>query len=116
MGRWGRALGSGKLLSKKSHDLQVGDQLVGLGPLTADAHYGMGLVIYNNSWYVANPQVDGYSGIVATSPDENITVAVFSTGAQGSDILVSYSGIVFNAIGQALAPGRAPEVKTDPRG
>jgi hypothetical protein len=43
-------------------------------------------------------------------------VAVFSTPAQGSDIEVSYSARIFNAIGQALLPVKAPELKTNPRG
>jgi hypothetical protein len=43
MGKWARALGEGTLLWKRSHDLQVGDQNVGLGPLTADTYDGLGV-------------------------------------------------------------------------
>jgi hypothetical protein len=44
-----------------------------------------------------------YSGIVATSAKEKITVAVFFTPAQGSDI---ESASAITAISQALLPSR----------
>jgi CubicO group peptidase (beta-lactamase class C family) len=43
LGRWTRALGTGALLTPASREQQVGMQAVGLGPLTPEGYYGMGL-------------------------------------------------------------------------
>ena len=88
LGKWTTALGTGKLLSKESFDLQTGDQNVGLGPLTADRHYGMGVVIVNG-WTLTNPQFDGYTGVIAHLPAKKATVVVASTFGPKGDISVS---------------------------
>ena len=87
-GKWTTALGTGALLSKASFDLQTGDQNVGLGPLTADRYYGMG-VVYTNGRIFTNPQFDGYTGVLGYLPAKKPTVAVASTFAPKGDITVS---------------------------
>ena len=78
MGRFAEALGTGSLLSRGSHALQVGPQNVGLGPLTADNYYGMGLGV-GNGWIAANPQLLGYNGVVSYLPAKRAAVVVFAT-------------------------------------
>lgn len=115
MGRFARALGEGSLLTRESHELQVGDGNVGLGPLTPERYYGMG-VAASHGWIVANPQVDGYTGVVSYLPQEKAAVVVFATFAPGGDIGTHYAGIVFNRIGEILAPDDPPNLSTCPRG
>jgi len=115
MGRWARALGTGELLTKRSHDQQVGDQSVGLGPLTEALHYGMGLGVANG-WIVANPQLMGYTGVVAYLPEERAAVVVSATPAQGYEPGRHYAAEVFNAVAEVLSPDHAPNLPTLPRG
>ena len=115
MGTFAQALGKGTLLSKQSHQLQVGPQSVGLGPLTEQRYYGMGLGV-SNGWILANPQADGYTGIVAYLPSEQTAIAVAATFANGGDISVHYAGIMFNRLGALVAPANAPNISTCPRG
>jgi D-alanyl-D-alanine carboxypeptidase len=115
LGKWTTALGTGALLSKSSFDLQTGDQNVGLGPLTADRYYGMG-VIYTNGWIFTNPQFDGYTGVLGYLPAKKATVAVASTFAPKGDITVSYGAAVFNRIAEILSPENAPNITVCPRG
>jgi D-alanyl-D-alanine carboxypeptidase len=115
LGRWTTALGTGALLSKGSFDLQTGDQNVGLGPLTADHYYGMG-VIFTKGWIYTNPQFDGYTGVIGYLPAKKATVAVASTFGPKGDISVSYGAAVFNRIAQILSPEHAPNLTVCPRG
>lgn len=115
MGKWTRALGEGDLLSKKSHDLQVGDENVGLGPLTEATHYGMGVLIAQE-WILTNPQVDGYTGVIAYFPAEQLAVVIYASFAQGGEISVQYAAEVYNALTAVLTPDNQPELQTCPRG
>ena len=114
MGRWARALGTGSLLSRRSHELQIGPQNVGLGPLTADLYYGMGLGV-NNGWVAANPQLDGYNGVVSYLPAKGVAVVVFTTQGPRGKPSVAYASAVYNRIGKLLAPKQPPSLQVCPR-
>jgi D-alanyl-D-alanine carboxypeptidase len=115
MGKWAQALGTGSLLSQQSHDLQIGDQNVGLGPLVADRYYGIG-VVYGNGWIYTNPQFNGYTAVVAYLPAKKVAVVIASTFAPKGDITVQYSAAVFNRIAEILSPANAPNLAVCPRG
>ena len=115
LGKWTRALGKGTLLSKRSYDLQVGDQNVGLGPLTADFHYGVG-VAYAKGWIFTNPQFDGYTGVIGYLPAKKTAVVVASTFAPKGDISVQYGAAVFDRIAETVSPANAPHLTVCPRG
>jgi D-alanyl-D-alanine carboxypeptidase len=114
LGRWARALGTGSLLSPESHELQVGPQNVGLGPLTANAYYGMGVGV-NNGWIATNPQFGGYNGIVSYLPSKKITVVIYVTQAPKGNPLAAYASAIYNRIGRLLAPARPPNLPVCPR-
>jgi D-alanyl-D-alanine carboxypeptidase len=114
MGRWARALGSGRLLSPQSHALQIGPQNVGLGPLTAKYYYAMGFGV-TNGWILANPQLLGYNGVVSYLPSKRIAVVVFTTQAQKAKPSVAYASPIYNRIGRLLAPTQPPSAQVCPR-
>ena len=114
MGRWARALGTGSLLSRQSHALQIGPQNVGLGPLTANAYYAMGS-IGTNGWIVTNPQLDGYNGVVSYLPAKRVAVVVFVTQGPRGKPSSAYASAVFNSIGKLLAPKQPPSLPVCPR-
>jgi D-alanyl-D-alanine carboxypeptidase len=115
MGTWAEALGEGTVLSKRSHELQVGDQNAGLGPLTADRYYGMGLLVVND-WVLTNPQVDGYTGIVAYLPSEKTAVVVSATFTPDAPPGFHSAALIFNSIAAILDPDNAPTIPVQPRG
>jgi D-alanyl-D-alanine carboxypeptidase len=83
MHRWAVAVGTGARLSPKSHELQVGPKNVGLGPLTPDRYYGLGIGVAA-SWILSNPHVPGYSGFVGYFPVEKLAVGIFATAGPGN--------------------------------
>ena len=107
MGRWAQALGEGTLLSKQSHELQTSTH-AGLGPLTDETGYGMG-VLHGHGWSLANPQADGYTGVVAYLPEKKAAVFVAASQSQAGDITVHYAGMVFNQLAELIDPAHAPE-------
>jgi D-alanyl-D-alanine carboxypeptidase len=115
MGRFITAVGKGTLVSKKSHELQVGEQNVGLGPLTAQTYYGMGLAVANG-WILTNPQVDGYTAVIAYLPDEDTTIVVNATFGPTAPPGTHYAALVFNSLADIVSPAHAPNLTVSPRG
>jgi D-alanyl-D-alanine carboxypeptidase len=114
MGKWAQAFGTGSLLSRQSHALQVGPQNVGLGPLTADNYYGMGLGV-GNGWIAANPQLLGYNGVVSYLPAKRAAVVVFATQGPGGKPETAYASAISNRIGELIAPKQPPDLPVCPR-
>jgi CubicO group peptidase (beta-lactamase class C family) len=115
MGKLGEAVGKGTLVSKKSHELQVGTQNVGLGPLTKKMYYGMGTIVANG-WIGTNPQVDGYTATVFYLPEEDTTIVVNATFGPTAPVGTHYAAMVFNALAEIVSPDHAPNLSVRPRG
>jgi D-alanyl-D-alanine carboxypeptidase len=115
MGRWVATLGTGALLSRASHRLQVGPGNVGLGPLTATFYYGMGTIV-SKRWILCNPQLVGYNGTIGYFPGRKLAVAVFTTLGRRSELPVQYSTEAVLRIARILTPGSVPLLQARPRG
>jgi D-alanyl-D-alanine carboxypeptidase len=108
MGAWARARGTGVLLSKRSHQLQVGPENVGLGTLTSNHYFGMGVAV-SKGWIFSNPHCGGYNGIVAYYPPKKISAVLFSTPAIGNPDAINYSQPIFYQLAKLLTPGSVPD-------
>jgi D-alanyl-D-alanine carboxypeptidase len=99
----GRAIGAGRLLSRRAHRAQVGPGTVGLDGNTRRFYYGMGLVV-EGGWIVENPSLAGFGVEVAYLPAKKITIAVVSTKGQRSEVDPNYSELITRQIAAYLAP------------
>jgi D-alanyl-D-alanine carboxypeptidase len=106
---WAIAVGTGSLLSPASHQLQVGPENAGLGPLTPDRYYGMGLGVAS-SWIFSNPHPPGYSGFVTYFPSEKIVVVIFATPGPGNLDDMNYAQDVFLDMAEILTPDNVPNI------
>jgi D-alanyl-D-alanine carboxypeptidase len=102
------AVGSGRLVSKKSHQEQLAPTTVGLDGNTADRYYAMGIVV-TNGWLVANPTMPGYRGIIARLPGKDITIVIYNTNTQVSENEPPQASTMFHAIATLLAPDQPPK-------
>ena len=109
MGRWAQALGTGKLLSAASHRKQVGPGNVGLGPLTKQFYYGLGVGVASK-WIFSNPHLPGYSGFLGYYPPEKLSVAIWATPAMGNSEQINDSQAIFAQVAQILTPDSAPKL------
>lgn len=115
MGVWAEAVAEGTVLTPKSHELQLAPETAGLGPMTAESYYGMGIIV-GGGWVGSNPQLDGYSGIVAHHPATKTTVVVFATIGSEGNIAEAYGTAIYDKITDVVTPGEELPVAALPRG
>jgi D-alanyl-D-alanine carboxypeptidase len=97
-----RAIGSGRLLSRRAAAEQVAPNTAGLPPLSPAFYYGLGVNVAP-PWRFQNPQLNGYSGIMAYLPDKRLSIAIVSTvGPRSPED--SQSVVLFRRIAAYLAP------------
>ena len=97
-----RAIGSGRLLSRRAAAEQVAPNTAGLPPLSPAFYYGLGVNVAP-PWRFQNPLLNGYSGIMAYLPDKRLSIAIVSTvGPRSPED--SQSVVLFRRIATYLAP------------
>lgn len=116
------AIGSGKLLSKKSYQAMTDHNLLGFGhsdPVCTpecftqtDAYnFGIGVVLSGN-WIKQNPVLTGYAAVEAYLPSKKIAIAVTNTFSQeyyeDPNTASNPANVLFEAIAAELAPNDAP--------
>src|SRR5829696_1848325 len=114
-----RAIGTGKLVSEKSHKEQVGPALVGLGGPTKKCpenvcakqtptfHYGIGTYIVGG-WILQNPSFYGWGALQAYLPEKDLAIAASATLDMEAEVGLNGGQMVFEEIAAVLAPGHSP--------
>jgi len=125
LARSARAVGTGKLLSKKSYRAMTKSRLIGFGQRQDNCapscftqvvgyNYGLGIV-RSGAWMLQNPLLSGYAATMAYLPKKDVAIAVSVTfGEKAFDAEGSYpnaSDGIFRKIGALMAPKDAPPVK-----
>lgn len=95
------AIGTGSLLSRKSHQAQLAHVWLISPPGAPKAYYGLG-VFLQGGWVIQNPSYSGYAAIMAYHPSSKIAIAVSSTMGPKSDPSVNYSSGIYKAIAKYL--------------
>jgi CubicO group peptidase (beta-lactamase class C family) len=115
-----RAIGTGELVSEKSHNDQVGSSLVGLGgptktcpegvcmKQTSGFHYGIGTFMVGG-WILQNPSFWGRGALQAYLPEEDLAIAASATLEEDAKVGLNGGQMVFEEIAAALAPGHPPK-------
>ncbi|MQA73549.1 MAG: serine hydrolase [Solirubrobacterales bacterium] len=99
-----RAIGTGKLLSRRSRREQFAPSTAGLSGLTSELYYGLGVLV-TGSWRFQNPMLNGYTGVMAYLPAEKLSIAVTATNGEAASLAdKSASELLFTEIGGYLAP------------
>jgi CubicO group peptidase (beta-lactamase class C family) len=116
------AIGTGKLVSKKSYHAMTDPNLLGFGhsdPVCTpecftqtDAYnFGIGIVRSGN-WIKQNPVLTGFAAVEAYLPSKKIAIAVVNTFAQSyfddPNAASNPSNVLFQEIAAELAPNDAP--------
>ena len=114
-----RAIGTGKLVSEKSHKEQVGPALVGLGgptkkcpenvcaKQTSGFHYGIGAFIVGG-WILQNPSFYGWGAMQAYLPEKDLAIAASATLDEEAEVGLNGGQMVFDEIAAELAPDYPP--------
>jgi D-alanyl-D-alanine carboxypeptidase len=117
-----RAIGTGKLVSEKSHKEQVGPSLVGLGEptkkcpappegvcikQTSGFHYGLGTFMIGG-WILQNPSFSGWGALQAYLPEKDLAIAASATLDKEAKVGLNGGEMVFEEIAAELAPDYPP--------
>jgi D-alanyl-D-alanine carboxypeptidase len=114
-----RAIGTGELVSEKSHEEQVDSSLVGLGEptkkcpenvcakQTSGFHYGIGTFIVG-VWILQNPSFYGWGALQAYLPEKDLAIAASATLDKEAKVGLNGGQMVFEEIAAELAPGHPP--------
>jgi D-alanyl-D-alanine carboxypeptidase len=100
------ALGTGKLLTKASHEKQLARPADSGSP---DRYFGLGVPVLNG-WIFTNPNLEGYSGALAFLPSKKLSVIVYTTRTQQTDPNVATATEILSAITEVLNPQQAVSV------
>jgi CubicO group peptidase (beta-lactamase class C family) len=99
-----KALGTGALISKAAARERIAPTSAGLPGFSQSLYYGLGVVI-SNTWEIQNPELNGYTAIMAYLPSGRISVALVVTkGERAAATGNNYSQLLFTAISEYLTP------------
>jgi D-alanyl-D-alanine carboxypeptidase len=105
-----KALGTGALISKAAERERVAPTTAGFPPFSRDLYYGLGIVVMD-TWLVQNPEMNGYTAIMAYLPSTRISLALTVTRREAAAATgTNYSQQVFRAIAQYLAPNHSSAI------
>jgi CubicO group peptidase (beta-lactamase class C family) len=98
-----KAVGSGKLLSKSAATQQVEDLSKGLPGAPTQIGYGLGVAV-GGGWVLQNPVFNGYAGIAAYLPSQQISIVIDNTHGPNAEEGTSIATDIFMAVAQYLVP------------
>jgi CubicO group peptidase (beta-lactamase class C family) len=99
-----KAFGTGALISKAAARERIAPTSAGFPGFSQSLYYGLGVVI-SNTWEVQNPEMNGYTAIMAYLPSERISIALAVTkGERAAATGANYSQQLFTAISEYLTP------------
>jgi CubicO group peptidase (beta-lactamase class C family) len=99
-----KALGTGALISKAAARERIAPTTATYPGFTPDLYYGLGVVILN-TWQLQNPELNGYTAIMAYLPSRRISIALVVTRREAAAATgTNYSQNLFQAISEYLTP------------
>jgi hypothetical protein len=102
-----KAIGAGNLLSKESASEQLEDLSKGLPGAPGQIGYGLGIAVVNG-WVLQNPIFNGYEGIAAYLPSQQISIVIDNTHGPNATEGTSIATDIFKALAAYLVPTSLP--------
>ncbi|HEY1853477.1 MAG TPA: serine hydrolase [Solirubrobacterales bacterium] len=108
-----RAMARGDLISKRANRERISPANTShLAPFSAKGYYGLGVLV-ENGWQYQNPFIDGYTGIAAYLPAEDLSLGIVTTQLpQSSNNGVGYASELFALLSTYLSPGHEISFKS----
>ena len=105
-----REMSRGALISKRSNRERLSSSnTAGLGIFDKSSYYGLGLLV-NNGWQLQNPFIDGYTGLAAYLPAQDLSIGITTTQLpQSSNNGVGYASQLFAKLAAYLSPSHKVE-------
>lgn len=101
-----RALGTGKQLTEESFQKMITPATTEIKPWNENRYYGLGIVV-NYGWLMQNPSFQGFAGLMAYLPEQDISIAIYSSKLEEAEIDPNYSSKIFEKLTNVLTPKHA---------
>jgi D-alanyl-D-alanine carboxypeptidase len=99
-----KAFGRGALISKAAARERIAPPPIFFPGFSQSVYYGLGIVLLN-TWQIQNPELNGYTAIMAHLPSSRISIALAVTrGERAVATGTNYSQQLFTAISEYLTP------------
>ena len=99
-----RAMASGALISKRANRERTAPITPYLPPFSSKLYYGLGITVANG-WQFQNPFIDGYTGIAAYLPAQDLSLGIATTQLpQSANNGISYATGLFAKLTAYLSP------------
>jgi D-alanyl-D-alanine carboxypeptidase len=107
-----RAMARGELISKQANRERISpENTENLKPFSPSLYYGLGVTRSATGWQFQNPFIDGYTGIAAYLPSQDLSLGIVTTQLPASSANgVSYSTILFTRLTEYLSPNHQVEI------
>jgi D-alanyl-D-alanine carboxypeptidase len=108
-----RETARGALISKQANEERLSPaNSAKLKPFSPTSYYGLGLLVYNG-WQFQNPFIDGYTGVAAYLPAQDLSFGIATTQLpQSSNNGVQYAQVLFQKLTEYLSPDHSVEFKS----
>jgi CubicO group peptidase (beta-lactamase class C family) len=104
--RSARALGTGALVSRHATRQRFAPVAAAFPPFSKSVYYALGGLV-DNEWQLQNPNINGYTGIMAYLPSRDISLGVVTTQlSRSSDTGLGYASALFSKLTEYLTPER----------
>jgi CubicO group peptidase (beta-lactamase class C family) len=105
-----RAMARGALISPHANRERTAPTTAHLKPFTSSLYYGLGITVANG-WQFQNPFIDGYTGIAAYLPAQDLSLGITTTQLpQSANNGVSYATGLFAKLTDYLSPSHRVEI------
>jgi D-alanyl-D-alanine carboxypeptidase len=105
-----RAMANGALISAKANRERTAPLTAQFKPFNSNLYYGLGM-FFANGWQFQNPFIDGYTGIAAALPSQNLSLGIVTTQLpQSSANGVNYATVLFTNLTDYLSPSHRVEI------
>jgi D-alanyl-D-alanine carboxypeptidase len=105
-----RAMASGALISKKANRERTAPTTDDLEPFSSKRYYGLGVTVANG-WQLQNPFIDGYTGVAAYLPAQDLSLGIATTQLpQSANNGVEYATGLFAKLTDYLSPAHRIEI------
>jgi D-alanyl-D-alanine carboxypeptidase len=100
-----RDMARGALISKRANAERISPaNTENLKPFSPSFYYGLG-ILDQNEWQFQNPFIDGYTGIAAYLPSQDLSLGIVTTQLpQSSNNSIGYAGELFARLSAYLSP------------
>ncbi|HEY2054638.1 MAG TPA: serine hydrolase domain-containing protein [Solirubrobacterales bacterium] len=100
-----RAMARGALISKRANRERTEPITAHLAPFSPKLYYGLGVTAQPGGWQFQNPFIDGYTGIAAYLPAQDLSLGIATTQLpQSSANGVAYATALFAQLTEYLSP------------